>query len=66
MKLINKIINWFKPKKFNLRQACVDKYSEKFGEQYDSLCDGRPIGGFLETLEFINKLEEIKKENGIK
>lgn len=64
-KLIKKIINWWKHRNFNLRQACIDKYGEEFGNQYDSLCDGRPIGGLLETIKFLEKLEKVKKENGI-
>ena len=65
MNILNKIAKWWKRRHFNLRQACIDKYGEEFGEKYDSLCQGTPIGGFLETIEFIDMVEKVKKENGI-
>lgn len=64
-KIFNKIINWWKRRHFDLRQACIDKYGKEFGDKYDSLCEGRPIGGFLDTAAFIQMIEEVKKENGI-
>lgn len=63
--ILNRIRKWWKRRHFNLRQACVDKYGEEFGEKYDSLCQGIPIGGFLETIGFIDMVEKVKKENGI-
>ena len=64
---------WLKRKKFDLRQACIDKYSKEFGEEageefgrmYDSLNRGIPIGGFLETATILNMIEEVKKESGL-
>lgn len=64
-KIFNKIINWWRCRHFDLRQACIDKYGKEFGDMYDSLCEGRPIGGLKDTAIFIQMLEEVKKENGI-
>ena len=46
----------------NLRKLCVKKYGEEFGEKYDSLNIGIPIGNLEETIEFINKVEEVKAD----
>lgn len=70
---MNKITKWWKRKKFDLRQACIDKYSKEFGEKavkeieemYDSLNRGIPIGGFLETVVFLDMIEKVKKESGL-
>lgn len=63
--ILNRICKWWKRRHFNLRQACIDKYGPEFGEKYDSLCQGIPIGGPMETIEVIAKIEEVKIENGI-
>jgi hypothetical protein len=74
---MNKIIKWWKRRKlrrnFDLRQACIDKYSKEFGEEageeigqmYDSINRGIPIGGFLETAAFLDMVEKVKKESGL-
>lgn len=70
---MNKIIKWWKRRNFDLRQACIDKYSKEFGEEYaqefgemyDKICRGEPIGGFLETAVFLNMIERVKKESGL-
>ena len=70
---MNKIIRWWKRRNFDLRQACIDKYSKEFGEEYgkefgemyDSLNRGTPIGDFLETVVFLNMIEKVKKESGL-
>ena len=71
--MINKIIRWWKRRNFDLRQACIDKYSKEFGEDareeigqmYDKICRGEPIGGFLETTVFLDMVEKVKKESGL-
>ncbi len=63
--MIKTIIKNIKRKRFNLRQACVDKYGEGFGVLYDSLCDGVPIGGFVETAAFLDMVEQVKKDSGL-
>lgn len=71
--IMNKITKWWKRRNFDLRQACIDKVSKEFGEEageefgqmYDSLCRGIPIGGFLETAAFIDVIEKVKKESGL-
>lgn len=70
---MNKIIRWWKRRNFDLRQACIDKYSKEFGEEareeigrmYDSINRGIPIGGFLETVTFLDMIERVKKESGL-
>lgn len=70
---MNKIIRWWKRRNFDLRQACIDKYSkefgqeyaQEFGEMYDKTCRGEPIGGFLETSVFLDMIERVKKESGL-
>jgi hypothetical protein len=70
---MNKIIKWWKRRNFDLRQACIDKYSKEFGEEakeeiglmYDSINRGIPIGGFLETSIFLDMIERVKKESGL-
>lgn len=51
---------------YNLRKECIKKYGEDFGECYDTLCSGGVIGGFDETVSFINKLEIVRNECEIK
>ena len=71
-KLFNKIIKWWKFRKFDVRQACIDKVKKEYGEKeaeefadkYDELSSGRPIGGFLETAAFVSFISEVKKEHG--
>lgn len=65
MNIINKIIKWWKRRNFNLRQACIDRYGEEFGELYDKTCKGEPIGGFIETAMFIDMIKVVKKESGL-
>lgn len=64
--LIDKIKKLFhkKPKK-DLRQLLVNKFGEEYGEMYDSLNRGVPIGGFIETISFLSKIKEVKKENNL-
>ena len=70
---MNKIIKWWKRRKFDLRQACIDKYSkelgkeagEEFGRMYDSVNRGISIGGFKETATFLYMVEKVKKESGL-
>ena len=63
--MIKNIIKKIKRKRFNLRQACIDKYGEEFGALYDSLCTGAPIGGFVETTAFLDMVEQVKKDSGL-
>ena len=72
-KIFNKIIKWWKFRKFDVRQACIDKVKKEYGEKeaeefadmYDNLASGRPIGGVLETVAFISFISDVKKENGL-
>ena len=56
-------MNWFKKlfkKKSDLRAQCVEAYGEEFGEMYDAINRGETIGGFLETVAFLDMLEAVK------
>ena len=57
-------MNWFKKlfkKKESLRDKCVAAYGEEFGEMYDAINRGETIGGFVETITFLDMLEAVKK-----
>lgn len=49
----------------SLRDKCVLKYGEEFGEMYDKSCQGEPIGTLTETLIFLHMIEETRKEHHI-
>lgn len=59
MKLKEKILSLFK-KKPSLRDKCIQAYGEEFGEIYDSLCSGIPVGGFVETAAILQMIENVK------
>lgn len=61
MNLIEKIKSIFK-KKPTLRDKCVEAYGEEFGQIYDDLCSGIPVGGFLETAVILDMIEKVKKQ----
>ncbi len=61
MNLIEKIKSIFK-KKPTLRDKCVEAYGEEFGQIYDDLCSGIPVGGFLETALIVDMIEKVKKQ----
>lgn len=63
--MIKKILKYFKRKRFDLRKACIDEYGEEFGELYDKINTGQPIGGFLETAMFLDMIKSVKRKNGI-
>ena len=54
------ILNWFK-KKPSLRDRCIAAYGEEFGEIYDNLNKGIPVGGFVETAAILQMIEKVKK-----
>ncbi len=61
MNLIEKIKSIFK-KKPTLRDKCVEAYGGEFGQIYDDLCSGIPVGGFLETALIVDMIEKVKKQ----
>ena len=73
MNIFKKITNFFKRRRFNLRQACIDRYTAEFGEKagqefgrmYDTLASGGTIGGFLETACVLDMIERVKKDSGL-
>ena len=50
---------FFKKRK-SLCDKCIEAYGEEFGEIYDSLCNGIPVGGFRETAIILQMIEEVK------
>jgi hypothetical protein len=58
MSILNKIKNKFKP----LRELCRCEYGDEFIDKYDKLNGGIPIGNFEETIEFIEKVNAVKKK----
>lgn len=63
--MIKKILKYFKRKRFDLRKACIDEYGEEFGELYDKINTGQPIGGFLETAMFLDMIKSVKRKNDV-
>ena len=49
--------------KRDLRDLCREAYGEPFVRQYDILGSGGTIGDFRQTVEFLKKIEQIKKDN---
>lgn len=49
-------------RKPTLRELCRREYGDEFAEDYDTLCDGGVIGGFAETITFINMVEDVKEK----
>lgn len=47
-------------KRKSLRDKCIEAYGEEFGEIYDSLCEGIPVGGLKETVVILQMIEDVK------
>ena len=57
-------MNWLRKlfkKKKTLRDKVVEMYGEEAGVFYDKICQGIPIGGFLDTTIFLNMVEDARK-----
>ena len=63
--MIHRLIKYIKRKRFNLRQACIDKYECEFGELYDILNSGGVIGDFMTTAMFVDMVESVKRDSGL-
>jgi hypothetical protein len=63
--MIHKLIKYIKRKRFDLRQAVIDKYGCEFGELYDKLNSGQVIGDFETTVMFLNMIKRVKKDSGL-
>ena len=48
--------------KDSLRERCVRKYGEDFGRAYDRINMGVPIGGFTETVIFLDCVNRVRKQ----
>lgn len=64
IELVNRLIR--KQPRSNLREKCIEEYGKEFGELYDNINRGIPIGGFTETLGFIKAIESVKEKYGIR
>ena len=51
---------------YDLRSLCVEEYGEAFGELYDDVNRGIPIGNFSDTMEFIEMVEAVKEKQSTK
>lgn len=54
-------MKWIRNLFKSLRQKCVDAYGEEFGEMYDMVNRGEPIGNLTETIIFLEMVEAVKK-----
>lgn len=48
--------------KYDLRQKCVEKYGESFGEMYDTANRGGVIGDFADIINFVDMVGKVRKE----
>lgn len=48
----------------SLRDKLVEMYGEEAGEAYDKINAGMPMGGFAETVIFLQMVEDAKKALG--
>lgn len=46
-----------------LRELCRREYGDEFVRMYDDVCDGIPIGGFAETIMFIEMVEAVRENH---
>lgn len=44
----------------SLRDKCIEAYGKEFGEAYDALNSGKPIGGFGSTSVVISMIDAVK------
>lgn len=47
-------------RKPTLRELCRREYGDEFVKDYDTLSAGGVIGGYVETITFINMVEKVK------
>lgn len=47
-------------RKPTLRELCRREYGDEFASDYDTLAAGGVIGGYAETITFINMVEAVK------
>ena len=53
---------WKDQPKKDLRDVVCEKYGEAFAHKYDLVNLGIPIGNVDETIEFLTKVNECRKE----
>ena len=57
-----KIFFKFFKKRKSLRDKCIETYGEEFGEIYDNLCRGIPVGGLMETAIILQMIEDVRNK----
>lgn len=50
-------------RKKSLRQLVLEAYSDEFIKLYDAMNRGEVIGSLMFTIDAIEKIEKVKKEN---
>ena len=63
--MIHRLIKNIKRKRFDLRQALIDKYGSEYGELYDAVNNGEVIGDFMTTITFLDMVKRVKKDSGL-
>lgn len=53
---------WNQRPKKDLRDVIREKYGEAFAHKYDLVILGMPIGNVDETMEFLTKVNECRKD----
>lgn len=48
-------------RKPDLREQCRQAYGDAFVEEYDKLERGETIGGLFYTIDFLDKIEAVRK-----
>ena len=49
-------------RKPTLRELCRREYGDEFARDYDTLSAGGVIGGYVETIMFVNMVEAVKEK----
>lgn len=44
-----------------VREECLKLYGTDFVEKYDTLAKGGTIGSYMETIDFLKKVEIVRK-----
>lgn len=63
------MFNWIKKifkKKPTLRDLLVKEYGSEFGEYYDNLQRGIPIGNFSATKTYLQQVEKVRRKYNLK
>lgn len=59
--MFKKLWRRHKIKHMDLRGECIKEYGEEFAEIYDNMNRGIPVGNLLETMGFVEMIEDVKR-----